>query len=287
MHRFVRHAVVAVLVSIVLSVLSGCVQVPISADAILQPKPSVTPASFSHPEAELEEFFFEGEDGTQLNAWYLSRPGAERTVLFFGGYGFYLVQSTQYLDTFLEQGVNAMLWDYRGYGRSEGEPTVETMKSDAERAYQAVRERYGAAPEELILHGHSLGTFVAAHVADGRPVGGLVLESPITAPEDWTRTVVPWYLRLLLRFNIAEDVANEDNRRRLARIGAPTLLIAGGADIVAPQALAETLYEHSAAARKELLVVPEGNHADLMTFPEYGRAYRRLLDRTAAAGSGG
>ncbi|MFW5785783.1 MAG: alpha/beta hydrolase [bacterium] len=287
MHRFVHHAPAFVLAGMILGLLSGCVQVPISGDAILQPKPSVTPAGFAHPEAELEEFFFDGEDGTQLNAWYLSQPDAERTVLFFGGYAFYMVQSTQYLDAFLEQGVNAMLWDYRGYGRSEGEPTVQTMKSDAERAYQVVRERYGVPPDSLILHGHSLGTFVAAHVADKEPVGGLILESPITAPKDWTRTVVPWYLRLLLRFDISEDVVNEDNRRRLETIEVPTLLIAGGRDIVAPTGLAETLYKHSAARARELLVIPDGNHDDLMSFPDYHQAYRRLLDRTASGGSDG
>jgi hypothetical protein len=214
-----------------------------------------------------------------LNAWYLTQPGAEATVLFFGGYGFYLVQSTDYLDAFLDHNVNVMMWDYRGYGRSGGEPSVATMKSDALRAYEVLQGRPGVSPETTILHGHSLGTFVASHVADERPVGGLVLESPITAPEDWTRTVVPWYLRLLLRFNIGEDVAMEDNRERLARIDAPLLLIAGGEDIVAPAALAESLHEAAGSAAKRLIVIEQGNHPDLMTFPQYHDGYEWLLTR--------
>jgi pimeloyl-ACP methyl ester carboxylesterase len=253
--------------------------VPITAEAILQPKPSVTPETFEHPTAELEEFFFEAADGTLLNAWYLTRPNAEATVLFFGGYGFYLVQSTDYLDAFLKHNVNVMLWDYRGYGRSEGEPTVETMKSDALRAYEVLLSRPGVSPETTILHGHSLGTFVASYLADEREIGGLVLESPITEPEDWTRTAVPWYLRLLLRFNIGQDVAKEDNRERLRRVDVPLLLLAGGKDIVAPAALAESLHEVSASEAKRLTVIEEGNHPDLMTFPVYHEGYEWLLTR--------
>ncbi len=262
--------------------LSGCVQVPISADTILQPKPSVTPGSFSHAEASLEEFFFDAEDGTSINAWYLSQPDAESTVLFFGGYGFYLVQSTDYLDVFLRNKVNAMLWDYRGYGRSGGEPTVERMKADALRAYEVLRERYRVDPSSIVLHGHSLGSFVASYLAHERPVSGLILESPITEPEDWAKTVVPWYLRLLLRFDVADEVADEDNRERLAEVEAPLLLIAGGEDFVAPTELAEQLYDHSASRRKRLAVIEEGSHSNLMTFPDYDPDYAWLLSQARA-----
>jgi hypothetical protein len=275
---FLRGLAVVFTVFVIVS-LSGCVQVPISAEMILQPKPSVTPGSFSHPTASLEEFFFTAEDGTSINAWYLSQPEAESTVLFFGGYGFYLVQSNDYLDAFLRNNVNAMMWDYRGYGRSGGEPTVERMKADALRAYEVLRERYNTDPSEIVLHGHSLGSFVASYVAHERPVAGVVLESPITEPEDWTKTVVPWYLRLLLRFNIAEEVADEDNRRRLAEVKAPLLLLAGGEDFVAPAALAEELHERAGSSWKELTVIEEGSHSDLMTFPAYDRDYRRLLEQ--------
>ncbi len=259
--------------------LGGCVEVPITAEAILQPKPSVTPQTFEHPTAELEELFFEAEDGTLLNAWFLTQPNAEATVLFFGGYGFYLVQSTDYLDAFLKHNVNVMLWDYRGYGRSGGEPTVELMKSDALRAYEVLLGRPGVSPETTILHGHSLGTFVASYLADEREVGGLVLESPITEPKHWTRTVVPWYLRLLLRFNIGQDVANENNRERLRRVNVPVLLLGGGEDLVAPSALAEALHKASASEAKRLIVIEEGNHGDLMTFPAYHDGYDWLLTR--------
>lgn len=279
MTRTLRRAVVPAFVLALVLVLSGCVQVPISAEAILQPKASVTPASFSHPEASLEEFFFTGRDGTEINAWYLSRPDAEATVLFFGGYGFYLVQSTDYLSVFLDQGVNAMLWDYRGYGRSEGEPTVETMKADALRAYDELVARYADGGSPIILHGHSLGTFVASYVASERQVDGVVLESPITQPEDWAKTVVPWYLRLLLRFDIDAGIRDEDNRRRLSTVQAPLLLLAGGEDFIAPVALAERLYENAASEEKRMTVLEEGGHADLMTFPRYQESYRWLISR--------
>lgn len=88
----------AVLIALALTLLGGCVRIPINEDTLFQPKESVTIDTFDHPEATLQEVFFESDDGTRINAWYLSPPC---------------------IDHFLEQGVSALFVDYRSYGRSE------------------------------------------------------------------------------------------------------------------------------------------------------------------------
>ena len=257
--------------------LTACVKIPLSADTVFQPKPSVSPSHFEHATATLEDFFFASTDGTAINAWYLKQPGAEQTILFFGGYGFYLVQSSEYLEVFLRHGVNALLWDYRGYGRSEGKPSVAAVKADALRAYDALRERYAVPAATIVLHGHSLGTFLATYVAGQREVAGVILESPVTAAEDWVQTTVPWYLRMFLRFQIADELAGEDNRTRVAELTAPLLLLAGDEDQVAPPHMAETLYELASSADKTLEVIAAGEHNGLMAKPAYQAAYARFL----------
>ncbi len=257
--------------------LTACVKIPLSADTVFQPKPSVSPSHFEHATATLEDFFFASTDGTAINAWYLKQPGAEQTILFFGGYGFYLVQSSEYLEVFLRHGVNALLWDYRGYGRSEGKPSVAAVKADALRAYDALRERYAVPAATIVLHGHSLGTFLATYVAGQREVAGVILESPVTAAEDWVQTTVPWYLRMFLRFQIADELAGEDNRTRVAELTAPLLLLAGDEDKVAPPHMAETLYELASSADKTLEVIAAGEHNGLMAKPAYQAAYARFL----------
>ncbi|NBC30944.1 MAG: alpha/beta fold hydrolase, partial [Spirochaetes bacterium] len=162
------RAAAAVLIAGAFTLLGGCVRIPVNEDTLFQPKESVTIGTFDHPEASLEEIFFESEDGTRVNAWHLSHPEARATVLLFGGYGFYLVQSRPYIDHFLEQGVNALLVDYRGYGRSEGEPTVAALKEDGLAAWETLTGDLGADPRTIVVHGHSLGTFMATYVAEQR-----------------------------------------------------------------------------------------------------------------------
>jgi pimeloyl-ACP methyl ester carboxylesterase len=260
-------------------VLGSCVRIPITEDTLFQPKESVTIRTFDHPEATLEEVFFQSDDGTQINAWYVSRQDAEATVLFFGGYGFYLVQSKPYLDMFLEMPVNVFLLDYRGYGRSEGEPEVAALKADSLHAWEVVQRRFGAEPETLIVHGHSLGTFMATFVAEQRGQAALVLENPATSAQDWTRTAVPWYLRPILRFDIAESFEGESNLERIAGVEERLLVFAGTEDILTPPEMAEELHDAAESARsRELLAIEGGSHPDLHEFAEYRAAYRRLVE---------
>jgi len=269
-----------VTITLALLVLAGCVRIPVNEDTLFQPKESVTIGTFDHPEATLEEVFFESEDGTRINAWYLSRPEARATVLFFGGYGFYLVQSRPYIEHFLEQEVNVLLVDYRGYGRSEGEPSVSALKNDGLRAWEILTGDLGADPDTVVVHGHSLGSFMATYVAEQRQAAGLVLENPATSARDWTRTAVPWYLRLIVSFDIAESFEAEDNLARIASVDEHLLVFAGAADMITPPEMAEELHEAATSARsRDLLVIEEGSHPDLHEFDAYGAAYRRLIGR--------
>ncbi|MGI9174445.1 MAG: alpha/beta hydrolase [Rhodothermales bacterium] len=128
----------------------------------------------------LENVFFPAAgDSVQLNAWYFTQPEAQGTILFFGGNGFYLVQSRGYIEALTGFPVNVLMMDYRGYGQSGGTPSVEALKADAYAAYRYLIEKRGVDPERLVVHGHSLGTFLALGLADQSPVAGVVLENPL------------------------------------------------------------------------------------------------------------
>jgi pimeloyl-ACP methyl ester carboxylesterase len=75
------------------------------------------------------------------------------------------------------------MFDYRGSGRSSGVPTIAALKADALQVFDQVNARY---PGRVVLHGQSLGSFVAAYVAQQRPAArGMVLESTTTNVRDW------------------------------------------------------------------------------------------------------
>ncbi len=256
----------------------ACSSIQIGEDDVFQAKPTVTPETFSVEGMALEEVFFEAEDGTRLNAWHLTQPGAEGTVLFFGGNGFFLVHSEGYLEAFARLPVNVFMMDYRGYGRSEGTPGIEKLKSDALAALDFVEERFGAEAGRTIAHGHSLGTYLALHVAERRGVAGVVLENPITTADDWAGHLVPWYLRLFVRLDPAESLSGESNLRQVEAVEEPLLIFGGAEDVIADPEMARALYEAAAPERKRLVMIEGGGHNRLFEHAAYLDAYDQFLE---------
>ncbi|MFP4229415.1 MAG: alpha/beta hydrolase, partial [Salinivenus sp.] len=141
--------------------LVSCSSISIGEDEVFQPKPSVTPQTFDLDGIQLTDTSVAVTDSVEVNAWHLTQPDAQATVLFFGGNGFYLVQSRGYLRALTRPPVDAVLWDYRGYGRSDGEPSVAALRRDALAVYDDLVDRQGVDPGRLVVWGHSLGSFLA------------------------------------------------------------------------------------------------------------------------------
>lgn len=270
-----RHGGAALAVAAALVTLAGCGGgIPLDEEGVFEAKRSITPATFERSDAELEETSF-GAD-PELHAWSFERDGARCTTLFFGGQRFHMVLARERVESVLDRvPVDLFMFDYRGYGRSDGEPTVEGLKADALDAYDYATETLGT--DCVIAHGHSLGTFLATWVATERDVDGLVLEAPVVSAQRFVRTLVPWYLRLFIGFDIDPAFQGENNAERIAEVDAPTLLIAGSDDPIAPPSHARELRKRSAGNPVRLGVVEGAEHNDLYTHEEFGSRYRRLL----------
>lgn len=261
---------------------TGCGSIPIAEEDVFMPKPSITAATFQQEGVTLQEHTIMSpgtqRDSAALDAWWLVPDDAEPVVLFFGGQGFYLVQSSGYVDAFASLPARALLWDYRGYGKSEGAPDVRTVKRDALAVYDYVVNELGVAPDRLVVHGHSLGAFVATFLAEQRTVGGVVLENPATNVSEWGNTVIPWYLRAFIGFEFADALRQENNRARIADLQGPLLIVGGANDMITAPEMAETLYEDATTSRKELVIVEEGGHNELYATEAMQEAYRALLE---------
>ncbi|TVQ28326.1 MAG: alpha/beta fold hydrolase [Spirochaetaceae bacterium] len=265
----------------------SCTTIPVNEAILLQPKRSVTPETFDRLGLEgytLEEHFFEADDGTLLNGWFVSRidregegDGERITVVFFGGNGFYLVHSIQFLELYAAADVDVFIWDYRGYGLSDGEATLSLMKADALTAVDFTRDVLGARGP-MIAHGHSIGSFVAAFAAEERGLDAIVLESPATNTDHWLRNAVPGLVRRLVNLEVAEELAGLDNIPRVSRFQGPSLFAVGEEDFVTPSAMAELLYESSTAAWKRLYIQPGGDHNSLPPDVGFRDGFRALAD---------
>lgn len=214
-------------------------------------------------------------DGTKLHGVRIKHERAAAEVLYFGGDVFRTETFGSEIARLLAtRNANGLLIDYRGYGRSEGKPTVAGVKSDAVAVYDWLR---GQTALPIVVHGFSLGSFMAAHVAEQRQPEGLVLESTVTNPQEWAEAVAPFYLRVKL----GESIANEDNVPRLKAYRGPLLIVAGQKDRATPVSLTRKLFDAAASADKQFLVVPGADHGQVFASAEAIEAYGNFLSKIA------
>jgi pimeloyl-ACP methyl ester carboxylesterase len=220
-------------------------------------------------------------DGAELFAVVQRNPRATATVLYFGGNAFRISQmGRNAANTLLPLGVNVVLVDHRGYGRSTGTPsTVAQLQADAVTAYDYVAALPGIG--RIVVHGQSLGSFLAGEVADKRPVAGVVLESSATTAEEWIRIVNPrpWYARPFVRVDVSESMRRAGNLERVRRIRAPLLVLVGERDNITPPALSRRLYQQAATpdSLKRLHVLAGAGHNNVPAHPDFARVYAEFL----------
>ncbi|MDQ3803798.1 MAG: alpha/beta hydrolase [Acidobacteriota bacterium] len=208
-----------------------------------------------------EDVWFETADGSRLHGWFVraaAQPAAA-TVVYFHGNGGNISYVGWVGEQLAARGFDVLLFDYRGYGRSEGSVSDERgIYEDADAAYDfAVRGR-GAPPGRVVLYGQSLGTAAAVDVAARKPCGALVLESGLSSAGDMARTILPWLPRPVARLTRNKF----DSVGKLPRVGCPVLVAHGDRDEVIPAEQGRAL--HAAAPEpKRLHIVPGAGHNDL------------------------
>lgn len=193
------------------------------------------------------------EDGLEIGVWYHPPlPGAATVVVFNGNAGnrSHRVPLGQELTA---SGLGVVLFDYRGFGDSQGSPSEDGLALDARAAVAYATQRAPASP--LVFFGESLGAAVAIEVATEVAPVALILRSPFTSLADVASTHYPWLpVRLLLRDRYPSD-------ERIGAIEAPVLVIAGSDDEIVPAAQSRRIHE-LAAEPKRLVVIDGARHND-------------------------
>ena len=205
-----------------------------------------------------ENVWFNSADGTRLNGWFFeSQSGPEiATIIFFHGKGGNIRNVSWLGQRFAKQGFDVLLFDYRGYGASDGVASAESeLYADGDAAVAFVVNQKHARPERIVLYGHSLGTAIVADVASRGNFGGVVLESGFSSASSFAAAALPWLPRFLhfLGKNRFESA------RKLTRVTSPILIAHGDPDRTIPTAESRLLFA-SANEPKKLLIIPGAGH---------------------------
>jgi fermentation-respiration switch protein FrsA (DUF1100 family) len=204
------------------------------------------------PGLAAQDVWLDSSDGTRIHAWWCPVAGSRRALLYCHGNARNLSHRQKNI-TALQQtlGESVLIFDYPGFGRSEGEPSEAGCYAAAEAAYNWLVQRVPA--ERIILFGKSLGGGVATELAVRRPHAALVLAKTFTSVPDVAQRQVPVVpLRWLMRNRF-------DSLAKIDRCPSPLLIAHGEYDHLIPFAQAERLFA-AAPAPKRFFVMKNCSH---------------------------
>ena len=179
------------------------------------------------------------KDNVNLAAWFVPVKDNDQigkgVILFCHGNGGNISNRISYLPIFKDLGLATFLFDYRGYGKSDGKPSEEGTYADVEAAWQYLTQERQIPPQKIIIYGESLGGAIASYLAQKisqqdskNSAGGLILASTFTSISDRAAELYPFMpIRFLSRFSY-------NSIDRLPSIKIPVLIIHSTDDEIIP-----------------------------------------------------
>ena len=237
---------------------------------------------------------FQAADGTSLNAWFLpaqeknaTKDGgkARATILFLHGNAENISTHIANVYWLPEQHYNVFLPDYRGYGNSEGKPTLAGVQDDLNSAMKYLLQRKDIDTERIAILAQSLGGALAiynvAHSPYREKIKALISESAFSDYRNLTREKLAsfwlsWPLQWPLSFLIDNDYSPLNEVSHISPI--PLLIIHGDKDNVVPLAHGRILFD-AAAQPKEMWVVSNGGHIEALRHNEFQQRLLEYLGR--------
>jgi uncharacterized protein len=200
------------------------------------------------------EVWIRTADGLSIHGWHITHPDATRTLLYLHGNAGNLGSRRGIFARLAALPLDILAIDYRGYGKSAGEPSEAGLYADALAAHAWLLERTPA--DRIFVYGESIGGGPACELAATRSVAGLILQSSFTNIADMAALSFPGLpVRWLVRTKF-------DNLAKLPGVAIPKLIIHSRRDEIIPFSMAERLYA-AAAAPKQRLWLDRSRHNDL------------------------
>jgi fermentation-respiration switch protein FrsA (DUF1100 family) len=216
-----------------------------------------------------ENVYFTANDGVELHGWWIPNEAETTMVWFHGNAGNISHRLDNLIRLHDRLKVNVFIFDYRGYGQSQGSPSEEGIYADAEAALDFVQSR---GTRRLVLFGRSLGAAVAVEMATRHRVHAVILESPFTSVSGMARRAYP-FLPAGLTTKIVRSRFNSISK--IDRVDSPVLILHGDRDDIVPMDEGRELFE-AANDPKQFYTIDGAGHND--TYYVGGERYFQALE---------
>ena len=230
-----------------------------------------------------EEVYFQSADGEKLHAWFFSsavKP-ARGTILHLHGNSANMTNYLYYVAFLVKEGYHLMMFDYRGFGKSSGEPSPEGIMLDSEAALEYLRNRKEVGGNQVIIFGQSLGGAVAISMvgmSDKQGIQAVIAEAPFSSYYRVAREkmedvpLLNWFSTFAAWISIDDRTSPIRFVRQVSPV--PLLIVHGTADHVVPFSHGQTLFEQ-AIEPKTFWAIEEGRHIQMLS--KFRSIYRPKL----------
>jgi fermentation-respiration switch protein FrsA (DUF1100 family) len=227
----------------------------------------LTPKALGLP---FEEVVLDVEPGVKIHGWFIkaaTEPGVA-TILFSHGNAGNIADRVHRVHSLRTLGADFLLYDYRGYGRSTGEPDEEGTYRDGRAAYAYLVKTRSIDPGRIVLMGESLGCAISIQLALDRKAAGLVLEAPFASISHMAAAVFSFLpIGPLVR-------TRYDNLSKVPHLSLPLLVFQGTQDEVIPTSQGRMVFE-AAPEPKQFVRITGAHHNDVYIVGD--ETYRRAL----------
>jgi pimeloyl-ACP methyl ester carboxylesterase len=230
---------------------------------------NATPADLG---LDYESVYFHAADGVRLHGWYVPATTERAVLLFLHGNAGNITHRLDSILLFHRLGLSTFIFDYRGYGQSEGSPTEKGTYADADAAWRLLVEERGISSDRVVIFGRSLGASIGTWLAAQHKPAALIVESVFTSAPDLAREHY-WFLpvRALARIHY-------DTYTYMQQVTGPVLFLHASDDEIVPLEHGRRLY--AVAPKPKVFEELQGGHnnAFFVSYDAYRQALQEFLN---------
>ncbi len=214
---------------------------------------------------------FRATDGVRLSGWFIPAENPKGTILFCHGNAGNISHRLETISIINQLGYSTLIFDYRGYGTSEGSPSEEGTYHDVEGAWQYLVKQEKTPPDTIIPFGRSLGGAIAAWISITRQPKACILESSFTSAPDMAASLYSFLpTKLLCRFQY-------DSLAAVKKITCPLLIVHSVDDEIIPFSHGEKIFQAAAEPKTFLKIHGDHNGGFLQSGALYKSGLRNFL----------
>lgn len=220
-----------------------------------------------------EDVILRTNDGINIAAWYVPADNEQGVLLFCHGNAGNISHRLDSIRIFHGMNLSVLIFDYRGYGNSQGKPSENGTYLDAEAAWDYLVRVKQKPPERIVLFGRSLGAAVAAEIAQRKNPGALILESAFTSAPDIGQSLYPFFpVRLLSKYHYA-------TAEKITALSCPKLIIHSPDDEIIPFRFGQRVFERASQPKEFLSISGGHNEGFLLSGKIYTEGIRAFLKK--------